>query len=134
MTAPAPAAPRLKLPAGARLRAGREFQRVYQRGLRSSGRLLTVVVLRNEDDRLARVGLSVSKDHGPAVRRNKIKRLLREAFRHERRALPRAIDVVLIPRPREDHLRLPELRRELVELVHAAVSGQGRPRRRGPRR
>lgn len=129
----AAAAPRLRLPAGARVRARRDFQRVYQRGLRASGRWLTVVVLRTRDQGPARVGLSVSKDHGSAVRRNKIKRLLREAFRHERAALPRALDVVLIPRPTRDKLLLAVLRLELVELVGKALATSGRPRPRRSR-
>ena len=78
----------------------------------------------------ARLGLSVSKDHGPAVRRNKIKRLLREAFRLERYALPADLDLVLIPRPRPEKLRLVELRAELQDLVAHITAGKGTRRRR----
>ncbi len=111
----APAA-RFGLPRALRLLSAREFRRVYQRGRRQSGRLLTVVGLRVRGDRL-RVGLSVSKDNGPAVRRNKIKRLLREAFRLERPDLPTGLDVVLIPRPGEAKLVLAELRAELAACI-----------------
>ena len=126
-----PAAPAHGLPAAARLRSGREFQRVYQRGLRATGPLLTVVVLRRRDGAGARLGVSVSKEHGPAVRRNKIKRLLREAFRLERAGLPPAADVVLIPRRQEAKLRLLPLRAELVQLLQRIAAGKGQ--RRAPR-
>ena len=53
---------------------------------------MTAVVLRQMEPKGIRLGLSVSKDHGSAVRRNKIKRLLREAFRLERISLPADIE------------------------------------------
>lgn len=45
-----------------------------------------------------RFGLSVSRKHGNAVKRNRIKRLLREAFRLSQHDLPAGLDLILIPR------------------------------------
>ena len=118
-----------RLPAPARLRTQQHFRRVYQRGRRAGGKLLTVIALRRSSSCGARVGLSVSKDHGCAVRRNKIKRLLREAFRLERRGLPLDYDVVLIPRPRPEKLKLDELRAELLHLIAKIAAGKGSRRR-----
>lgn len=125
--------PRLRLPSAARLHQSREFQRVYSRGSRAAGEWVTVVCLRRNDQEPPRLGVSVSKDHGSAVRRNKIKRLLREAFRHERPELPRGIDVVLIPRQREEPIPLPVLRAEVARLCHRAAEARARPPSRGPR-
>jgi len=75
-----------------------------------------------------RLGVSVSKDHGRAVRRNKIKRLLREAFRLERAALPANFDLVLIPRQPGARLHLATLRQELLDLVTRLAHGEGRSR------
>jgi ribonuclease P protein component len=115
-----------------RLRSQRQFRFVYQRGRRASGRWMTIVAVMQrpatDDDRAGpRLGVSVSKDHGGAVRRNKLKRLLREAFRLERHRLPQAMDLVLIPRQREDNYPLAEMREELVALVRRAASGPARP-------
>jgi ribonuclease P protein component len=125
------------LPARRRLKTQRHFKAVYGRGRRASGTWLTVVALLHrggtDGPRNVRVGVSVSKDHGGAVRRNKLKRLLREAFRLERTRLPAGVDVVLIPRQRPDRFPLAALRAELVELVQRALQSGGadrRPRRR----
>ncbi len=121
------------LPRSARVRTQRDFRRAYQRGQRATGQWLTVVVCATTAGAGLRVGLSVSKDHGGAVRRNKLKRLLREAFRLERAAFAGDLDLVLIPRVRADDFPLAALRAELVQLVARARSKGGsdrRPRRR----
>lgn len=130
--------PRHTLPKAMRLATQREFRAVYQRGARASGAWFTVVARLPRPGEAGaptapRLGLSVSKDHGGAVRRNKLKRLLREAFRLERHRLP-AIDLVLIPRQRPDRYPLAELRTELVALVQQLANRphpgpRGRPRR-----
>ncbi|MGE3170997.1 MAG: ribonuclease P protein component [Planctomycetota bacterium] len=125
---------RARLPAAARLKTQRHFSRVYQRGARAGGQLVTVVALRQRTGDGARLGVSVSKDHGGAVRRNKIKRLLREAFRLERHAFPAELDVVLIPRQRPGKLLLAELRAELCALVERILAGRARPNGPRPRR
>ncbi len=118
------------LPGHRRLKTQQHFRAVYQHGRRAAGQWLTVVVLHNRPPAGspaadARLGVSVSKDHGGAVRRNKLKRLLREAFRLEREGLPAGLDLVLIPRQRPEDFPLAELRRELAQLVPRALQQKG---------
>jgi ribonuclease P protein component len=55
------------------------------------------MVRRSEDaSSPARLGLTVSQKVGGAVRRNRVKRLLREVFRRERGLFPRGAEVVVI--------------------------------------
>ncbi|GAB4163002.1 MAG: ribonuclease P protein component [Planctomycetota bacterium] len=118
------------LPRSARLLSTREFRRVYAKGRRARSRSLIAVGLPAIRAGSARLGLSVSKDHGRAVRRNKIKRLLREAFRLERAMLPEDLDLVLIPRVQDSKLRLELLRKEIRSL--AAQVRRPAKRSRGP--
>ena len=122
-----------KLPGSLRLKTQRDFRAVYSRGRRAAGEWVTVVVWprRVEAPLAPRLGLSVSKDHGGAVRRNKLKRVLREAFRLERDRMPRSCDVVLIPKRRDEDLPLAALRVELPLLVEKAFHKPAqRPKRR----
>jgi ribonuclease P protein component len=88
---------RWKLPGSYRIRQSVDFTRAYAEKLRAGDRFLLVFAARNGMDH-PRLGLSVSKKHGNAVRRSRIKRLLREAFRLSQFDLPSGFDLILIPR------------------------------------
>ena len=82
------------------LRRPADFQRVYDRRRSASDDWLIVYGCENGLPRL-RLGLSVSRKFGNAVRRNRLRRLYREAFRLTRHAMPAGLDLVLIPRKKE---------------------------------
>ena len=74
----------------------------------------------------ARVGLTVSSKVGNSVVRNRVKRTLREAARHELSALP-AVDLVLVARQSAKDASVAELRRWLKNAARRMQGGRGQP-------
>ncbi|MSR33606.1 MAG: ribonuclease P protein component [Phycisphaerales bacterium] len=105
----------LQFPAKMRLRLNRDFRRVYAGKQRVDLGFLTIYALRNS---LAhtRIGVSLPRKVGTAVRRNRIKRLLREGFRLWQKQLPTCLDVVIVVRPHE-----PKLLQEYQETLLGAL-------------
>ncbi len=85
-------------PRSARLTRPREFRRVFDGAVKSNDRAFTLLARRSLAPG-ARLGLAISKKCARrAIDRQRIKRLVRESFRHVRGELP-AIDIVVMCRP-----------------------------------
>ena len=83
-----------------RLKKNSDFSKMFTRGKKCFSPALIVLYLPAAHTSL---GICVSKKHGKSVKRNRIKRLLREAFRHTCGQLKRPCAVVLIPKPAEEY-------------------------------
>ena len=98
-----------------------DFARAYREGSRARGGLL-VVVARPNGLTHARLNVSVGrKVWKSAVRRNRVKRIFREAFRLEQEALPSGFDLILIPAAPRLEPGLAATRAELVRLARKAA-------------
>jgi ribonuclease P protein component len=106
-------------PAGrGRLSRSSEFERVYRHGRSTANRHLVLYAFPNPATRGPRLGLSVSRKVGGAVQRNRVKRLLREAFTRAAGGRIQGQDVVVVARPDAGELA----ERQGLEGVEASLS------------
>jgi ribonuclease P protein component len=109
--------PRLDLPRETRLVRRAEYDAVYREGRRRSSREFTLFVRPNGLD-VSRFGWSIKKSLGNAVKRNRIRRRLREIFRLHRREIAAGWDIVVHPRTTVATAEFPALAQEMLKLLN----------------
>jgi len=124
-------------PKRVRLRKRSEFQAVQQRGrklttesflvftspspaspvaLASATASSSPIIIATADVPCARLGITVSKKVGGAVVRNRVKRLVREAFRHRKTLFPGGLRVVFVAKAAAAKIGLSEVEREMERV------------------
>lgn len=127
-----PAAPDLRFRKAERLTRRGEFLEAQRAGGRSQGAWLVIYAMPTTRA-TARIGITTSRKVGNAVVRNRWRRLIREAFRHNKARLPLGHDLVVIVKANGPAPTLDAITQELVRV--AARSAQSaRPQRADKRR
>ena len=83
-----------------RLKKEKDFNQVFANGKRLYSSSLTVIYLPSSE---LKAGFAVGKKHGGSVKRNRIKRLLRESFRSFSLNLGQNFFFVFIPKVKEEY-------------------------------
>lgn len=98
-----------------RLKKVSDFNRVYSEGRRIASWSL-ILIFGASPVEVTRLGISVSKKIGKAVVRNRVKRLLREAFRLNKHKLKKGYDILLVARKGVESLKFQEVEAQVLEL------------------
>lgn len=96
------------------IKNNREFQNIYRKGKYAVSKSLTVYMLPNDLD-YNRVGITASRNYGKSVKRNRIRRLIRESYRAVNENLRTGYDFVIVARKRNE-TELPDFRKIYKEL------------------
>jgi ribonuclease P protein component len=108
-----------------RLSRSGEFDRVYREGRSHASRHLVVYAFPRSDGEWPRLGVSVGRRLGGAVERNRVKRILREAFWAHADHLPDGLDFVIVARPAAGELARVGGGRALADALAAVLAEAG---------
>jgi len=98
-----------------RIRKRKDFLKIYQDGARISSKNFITILSPNQTG-TRRLGITVTKSVGNSVKRNRVKRLLREFFRLNKDKLPDSQDMVIIVKKDIPFLKYQDVCAELKDL------------------
>ena len=97
-----------RLPKEEIIKRSNEFSRIIKNGKRWKGKYLRIFF---EEAGTRQVGFAVSKRHGNAVKRNRIKRLLREIYRKRRHKIGK-YKIIIMTEQGAMHLKISNLEQD----------------------
>lgn len=83
----------------ARIKKSGDFTKIFSKGKRSFSSSVSVIYFPSD---ALRMGICVSKKHGKAVKRNRIKRLIRAVFISEKKDL-KGVSLLVLPKVEEEY-------------------------------
>lgn len=115
----------LGLPRSQILKKKKDFQAVYSRGKSYANRFLVLYVFRSNGFQ-GKVGFAAGKKLGNAVKRNRIKRLLRESYRMHQSEIEEGVSLLLVGRKAALAVKCQELEKAFLALGRKAGIMAGR--------
>ena len=110
----------LTFPKSRRLTRAAEFERVRNHGTVTRGQLLSLAVLAANTGEKTRAGFVTSRKVGGAVARNRVRRRLREIFRHHQDEIAPGTWIITIASARAAHASYRALEDEWLRLARRA--------------
>ncbi len=99
-----------------RIKKGWEFDLIFRTGIRLNGELVRLLYVRNENN-FIKAGFISGKRQGKAHIRNRVKRILREAFRQSEKKIIPGISLILSLKDRAINSKSYEIYADLIKLL-----------------
>lgn len=98
-----------------------EFQSVFQKGSWFGAEYIVIYLLLNHKEK-NRVGIAVSKKIAKSVKRNRIRRVIREAYRLHENRLQKGYDIVIVWKNGVDleNVKLKVIEKDLLKVFQKA--------------
>jgi ribonuclease P protein component len=93
-----------------------EFKRVFYKGKKREGKYLRIFILKNHYN-YNRLGVVIKKEVGIAVKRNKIKRQLKEAFQQMDKQFIQGYDIIIFVKKNAVKLKYLDCLNELEDSL-----------------
>jgi ribonuclease P protein component len=117
---PAATPKRLRLGPASRLRQSRDFARLRQQGERLVQGCLIANWNKLPEGGTSRLGVVTSRKVGPAVARNRARRLLRESFRLHQHDFLQPMELILVARPSIANRAFREVEKDFLATLRRA--------------
>ena len=100
-----------------RVKKNEDFQVIFKKGKSVANRQFVVYSLKKEDQSYFRIGISVSKKIGNAVKRNYIKRCIRKFFQDYEQNIQSGRDYVIIARKPTSEMDYHQIEKSLTHVL-----------------
>lgn len=97
----------------------RDFRRLYKRGRSFVGASIVMYIGKGRSDTV-RIGITVGKKIGNAVKRNRVRRVIREAFRMTAPFIKTGLDIIIVARTRALFLKSTDIQKEMIRQLKKA--------------
>lgn len=102
----------------ATLKLNKEFKRLYYQGAYKTSPFLVVYCKRGRGKKNVRFGITTGKKIGNAVKRNRARRIIKEAFLHLARNLPvSGYEFVFVARKGCDECKMQEIKEQMKKQI-----------------
>ncbi|WP_099205102.1 ribonuclease P protein component [Scatolibacter rhodanostii] len=96
-----------------------DFRRIYNRGKSFVTPVVVVYVLKNREKK-TRIGITTSKKIGNAVKRNRSRRIIREAWREISPYLQSGNDYIFVARGKTPYVKMQQVKKQLETSLKKA--------------